>query len=723
MLALLRLAMLGCSLNAAPADSPAIHVAAHQSVTPGRSEPVVETLPEAIDQLRHRRLAGDAAPARIIIHDGRHVLTDPIIIDPDLAGEGLCISAAEGAAPVISGGRLITGLQPQPDGTWRTVIDDVRKGDWWFEEVFIDFEPRPRARHPNTGYARIVAAGPDNRTSFTIDPTEIPIDQLDSRAEVVLLHDWSTSRIPITHADIATNTITTAHPIGCKAPHYAITNFEPHPRFFIEGSPALLDAPGEWALDRATGAFIYMPRPGEDTDTVQLIAPAATGLIRIAGTAENPITNVFISGLRFAHVNWPIPPHGYAEGQAAFHEQRDDPTDTGIRRTVPAAIEFAWANRCRIESCHISSVGGSGVRIGEGCRCCVITDSTVRDAGANGIMIGEAASRSVDSALWWKAAPHQAASGNRVEHCLVERCGRRFFGAVGVWIGLAEKTTIARCEIRDLPYTGVSVGWRWDETPTPCRENLIEANHIHHVMQVLSDGGGIYTLGLQPGTVLRSNAIHDIHRNAGRAPSNGIFFDQGTTDLLVEGNVFWGIDTTPIRWHWTYANTVRDNTFVLREGQMIARYNRAKAEDITYEEQPYTAGIGVVARRGRTDHARGGAGNPYTRLINMHLLTLLCIAVSLSGCSLGESGVQSGTPITRIIEQYGEPDVISERSGDLIRYYTPEQPVEYAWPAEAPKTLYYLDRDIAIKFVLGSAKKVEKITPDERKRLVDLLKR
>ena len=63
---------------------------------------------------------------------------------------------------------------------------------------------------------------------------------------------------------------------------------------------------------------------------------------------------------------------------------------------------------------------------------------------------------------------------------------------------------------RRVRYTGVSVGWMWNPTPTPCRANLVENNHIHHVMQILSDGGGIYTLGRQPGTVLRGNVIHDV---------------------------------------------------------------------------------------------------------------------------------------------------------------------------------------------------------------------
>lgn len=167
---------------------------------------------------------------------------------------------------------------------------------------------------------------------------------------------------------------------------------------------------------------------------------------------------------------------------------------------------------------------------------------------------------------------------------------------MGVWIGLAEKTRVEHCEVRDLPYTGVSVGWRWDETPTPCRDNLIAANHIHHVMQVLSDGGGIYTLGLQPGTILRGNAIHDVRANAGRAPSNGMFLDQGTTGIVIDRNIFWNIDRTPIRWHWTYQNTVRDNLFVLGERPEIAHYDRARAEDITYENNQILADLSAVEK-------------------------------------------------------------------------------------------------------------------------------
>ena len=68
-------------------------------------------------------------------------------------------------------------------------------------------------------------------------------------------------------------------------------------------------------------------------------------------------------------------------------------------------------------------------------------------------------------------------------------------------------------------------------------------------MQTLSDGSGIYTLGRQPGTVLAENVIHDIPPNAGRAQSNGIFMDEGSTDIRVEDNTIYHIARSPIRFN------------------------------------------------------------------------------------------------------------------------------------------------------------------------------
>jgi hypothetical protein len=198
-------------------------------------------------------------------------------------------------------------------------------------------------------------------------------------------------------------------------------------------------------------------------------------------------------------------------------------------------------------------------------------------------MIGEGQDRLVSGESWWKAAPQQAALGNTVEDCDISDCGVQFYGAVGIWCGLTAETILKNNEIYNLPYTGISIGWMWSPEPTPCRDNTIAENHIHHVMQKLSDGGGIYMLGLQPGSKLIDNNIHDISVNAGRAESNGMFLDEGTKDVLVENNLIYNIAKSPLRFHKASTNFVKNN-YLFSNGETPAiAYNNTLPENIHQE--------------------------------------------------------------------------------------------------------------------------------------------
>jgi len=87
----------------------------------------------------------------------------------------------------------------------------------------------------------------------------------------------------------------------------------------------------------------------------------------------------------------------------------------------------------------------------------------------------------------------------------------------------------------------------------------------------------------RPGFLFRNAGRRTPRRRAGRAPSNGIFFDQGTSETRTERNVLWNIAKTPLGFHWTFGGRVAGNTFFLRPGQKIAAYNRAAPKDVAFE--------------------------------------------------------------------------------------------------------------------------------------------
>ena len=56
-------------------------------------------------------------------------------------------------------------------------------------------------------------------------------------------------------------------------------------------------------------------------------------------------------------------------------------------------------------------------------------------------------------------------------------------------------------------------------------------------MRPMHDGGGIYTLGNMPGSVIRSNHIHD----AVRGGPGGIYLDEGSGFIEITGNVVYNV--------------------------------------------------------------------------------------------------------------------------------------------------------------------------------------
>lgn len=485
--------------------------------------------------------------------------------------------AMPGEKPLISGGISITNWIEEKEGLWSASLPSDYPGN--FRSFYVNDNRAVRARFPDSNYLKINKTGEDNRTNFYFNENDFPKVKNVDELELVFLHDWSITRIGVRTIDWKKNHLTAIDSIGARSPSFfTITNWEKQPRYFLENAREYCNSPGEWYCDFIERKVYYRPLPDEKIDETEGVIPVTSKLVSIKGTNEKHVGFIKFEGITFGYTEWLLPDRGYCGIQACMFDKRD--SDGNGWDKVPATIELDLADNCSFDKCTVKHTGGSGIWIRENCFNCEISECHIIDISGNGINIGEGRDRLVNGIPWWQSKPEQVSNFNKISKSTIEDCGKQFYGAVGIWGGLVSNTIIEHNEIRNLPYTGVSVGWMWNATSTPCRENTINSNHIHHIMKILSDGGGIYCLGLQPQSRITNNIIHDVSVNAGRAESNGMFLDEGIKDLVVASNIVYNIAQSPLRFHKAFQNIVSNNVFVCGDSIPPIRYNRTKEEDI-----------------------------------------------------------------------------------------------------------------------------------------------
>jgi hypothetical protein len=105
------------------------------------------------------------------------------------------------------------------------------------------------------------------------------------------------------------------------------------------------------------------------------------------------------------------------------------------------------------------------------------------------------------------------------------------------------------------------------------------------------------------------------------------------------------------------------------------------------------------------------------------IAVFLSLVYATVGCAASRDGVRVGEPMTHVQADLGRPDVISDSSGDEVIFYTPYNRPPDEWPWSAPRTFYYLGRDLEVTFERGRVTSVQGISASRRKMLEDLVAR
>lgn len=511
----------------------------------------LSTLATARDKVRALRRAGERQPVTIVVQGGTYFLSQPLVLKPE--DSGVTYTAAPHQRVVISGGRKISGWTRADKHLWKA------PAPFSFRELFVAGRRAQRARTPNTGYYR--AEG----RFLQFDPWELKFRGSDIRkewagqrdVEIVALSAWQDMRATVASVDPETHIAR----LNGKAPEQAT---RPDVRYWVENAPDALDQPGEWRLDTAEKTVYYWPLSGEDLMRDEVIAPALTQLVRLEGDADGRsfVHDVTFRGLDFRHTGWTLGPRGYADTQAAYD--------------VPAAFEAEGAERVIVENCSLSELGGYAISFGRACHRNRIVADEIFDTGAGGIRIGEPLSGTQ------RAEPAARNSENTISDNHLHNLGRVYPGAVGILILESSQNTVAHNHVHDLPYTAISVGWTWGYKAVGIHDNRIEYNHLHDIGKgMMSDMGGIYTLGIQPGTALRNNLIHDVEDYL--YGGWGIYLDEGTSNVLVEDNIVYQCRSAGFHQHYGRENMIRNNVFAFNRDYQLMRTRAEPHLSFTFE--------------------------------------------------------------------------------------------------------------------------------------------
>jgi parallel beta-helix repeat protein len=499
------------------------------------------------------------APVTVLLRGGRYELAETLVFGPEDSGTAeapITYAAYPGEQPVLSGGRRLTGWSHTRGPKWWVQLPEVLAGEWRFRQLFVNGRRAQRARRPDVGFFRAegpISSGPLASLQYRRGDID-PAWQMRREVEVVALQEWAELRMPIVEVETRSRRVMLAGP-------WAGAAHEHRPRYWIENAPEALDLPGEWFLDTQTGRLTYWPLQGEDMLRAETVAPALTQLVRIAGDAAGgkPVAFLRFHGLGFEHADWTLAAEGYADMQSAYD--------------VPAALDVVGAHDIVIENCRLQHLGGYGIALGQRCRTNRVLGNDISDVGAGGVKIGEP--------VMCQAAAEQTGE-NVISDNDIHHIGRVYPGAAGIWVGQSGGNTIRSNHVYSTYYTGIAVGWTWGYGETSARENVIEQNHVHHIGQgMLSGVAGIATLGVQPGTVIRGNVIHDV--DAYDYGGWGISLGEGSSNILVENNVVYHTKSGGFHQYSGRENVVRNNVFAFSRGGQIARTKAEAHLGFTFE--------------------------------------------------------------------------------------------------------------------------------------------
>ncbi|MGI0012713.1 MAG: LamG-like jellyroll fold domain-containing protein [Nitrososphaera sp.] len=478
----------------------------------------------------------------VYLRGGEYSLAAPFVLDQADSGKNgfnVVWRAYANEKPVISGGQQISGWKSVGGGIWKAPVGTLR-----FRQLYVNGSRAVRARTPNVGSYYTLTNYDEGGRRLQIPANTIANWQNFNQVEVNLLGKGVVNaylRLSSFSVSGGSAFVTPQEPERTRLFIRSYPTKEAGRPYYFENVFEFLDSPDEWYLNTSTNEVFYIPRAGENMASVSIVAPRLENIVRIQGTLSNPAHHIQFHGLAFEHTTWTIPStDGYVGDQgglAATGAILNDEITYYEGHRPPAGIHMEAADNIRLERNMFRHFGGAGINLYVGNHNNVIIGNVIEDVSNNGIAL--------DMNLEGNPTDTRKVSkNNTVSNNYIHDIGKDYYSSIGILAGYTNGSVIEHNEVHDTPYTGISVGWGWDDVANAARNNLVRNNKVFNVIDTMADGGGIYTLSRQPGTIIHENHVHDIFRTSihGGYVMPGIYLDEGSNLITVRDNVIQNVD-------------------------------------------------------------------------------------------------------------------------------------------------------------------------------------
>ncbi|WP_042695702.1 right-handed parallel beta-helix repeat-containing protein [Azospirillum sp. B506] len=463
--------------------------------------------------------AKGSGPATVRLHGGIYRLTAPLVVDASLPG--LRLTAVEGEQPVLSGGEAVGGAQ-MANGVlsaplMRDPALDVSIGGQRLDAARSgDFNPGDL----RSGWFQAKAVQSDPRNQGSKRQMRLPPGVLKAgwagpgvRAQALDRERLSDDLLGVVSAD----------PGG-------LLSFDGDGQYpYRDGStvrllghPDFLKRPGEFAWDARARRLLVKPPAGLNAAGADLVVARQPVLLRLDNAR-----NVSVEGLTFTDVPW--------DGNAVLVKGGSGARVAGNRfALVGTAVMLDGASRTEVSGNRMEHLGRSGVVLAPG------------------------------------------SSDNRILANRIGDIGEVRFFSGGVMGAGIRNTLIAHNDIRRSARYGISIK-NWNPQ-TVNSDNIVEFNRIRDTARQTADAGAIEMLGRSGNdtrSIVRFNDIRDTGGLATDAQGQwlvrykgfGIYLDDMTSGVTVQGNLLENTGMAAIFLHGGDNNRVADNVTVMNDGK------------------------------------------------------------------------------------------------------------------------------------------------------------